>query len=206
MAFHDVRLPDEVERGAMGGPSFKTTVLGMSSGHEQRNLDWSEHRHRWDVAYGIETKSGYSSVKAFYNARRGRGHGFRFKDWGDYQVGSSVGPVIETIGVGTGAQTAFQITKTYEASGPDPYIRRITRPVSGTVRVFKDAVEQFAGFTVNVSTGVITFSVAPGAAVVIGVICEFDVPVRFDTDQFNLELTWEEAGSIGSLPICELRE
>lgn len=204
MTFHDVRLPDEIERGALGGPSFKTTVLGMSSGHEQRNIDWSEHRHQWDIGYGISDKEDYSDVRAFYVARRGRGHGFRFKDWGDYQLGTEASP--EVVGLGTGAATTFQIIKTYDPSGPEPYIRRVTRPVDGTVRVFLDGVEQMAGFTVNHATGVVTFSVAPGNGVEVGVVCEFDVPVRFDTDEFDLELTWEGAGSIGSLPICELRE
>lgn len=202
MSFHDVRLPVDVEVGAVGGPMFKTTIIPMSSGTEQRNIDWSRQKMKWDVSYGISSLTDLDEVRDFFYARRGSGYGFRFKDWSDYQI------TLGQIGVGTGAQTAFQIVKIYELSGPLPFSRKITRPVASTVQVFKDGVLQTltTHYTLNASTGVVTFVVAPAAAAVIRVTCEFDVPVRFDTDEYPLTVEAFNAGSLASLPVLELRE
>lgn len=197
-AFHDVRLPDQVEKGAAGGPGFNTTIIPMSSGHEQRNIDWSEARGKWDLSYGIQDRSDFETCQAFFWARRGRAYGFRFKDWGDWQITNG------TLGVGDGSNTNFQIIKTYEASGPAPYTRRITRPVTGTLVVRVNGTPTVA-YTLN-PLGVITFTVAPAIATVVTIDCEFDVPVRFDTDTFGLQLETSDAGAIGNLPIVELRE
>ncbi len=51
--FHEVRMPIDVERGAVGGPGFKTRVLPLESGFEQRNIDWSDTRGEWDLSYGL---------------------------------------------------------------------------------------------------------------------------------------------------------
>ncbi len=198
MAFHDVRLPDDVEKGATGGPEFMTTIVGMSSGQEQRNIDWSEVKGSWDIAYGVQDKDDFDVCKGFFYARRGRAYGFRFKDWGDYEVED------EQIGLGDAAEDEFQLVKTYEVDGPLPYIRRITRPVADTLVVKLDGVVTTA-FTLD-ALGVVNMNTAPGTGVVVTASFEFDVPVRFDTDKFNLELYHADAGAIGSLPICEIRE
>jgi uncharacterized protein (TIGR02217 family) len=41
---HEVRFPDNIAYGARGGPEFATTVVATGSGHEKRNVDWSEAR------------------------------------------------------------------------------------------------------------------------------------------------------------------
>ncbi len=197
MAFHDVRLPEQVEQGASGGPSFYTTVNAMASGNEQRNINWEEARADWELSYGIQGYEDFDEVRQFFYARRGQAHYFRFKDWGDYQLS------VEAIGVGDGANKQFQITKTYEPSGPNPYVRNITRPVADTLVAFVDGVE--TSCTLN-ALGVITFVAAPGVGAVVAVSCDFDVPVRFNTDKFSLQLSTPTAAAIGSLPILEVRE
>jgi uncharacterized protein (TIGR02217 family) len=197
MAFHDIRLPEDVEQGATGGPEFQTSILPMSSGKEQRNVDWSETLHSWELAYGIQNAEDFSVCRAFFYARRGRAHSFRFKDWGDFKL------TAETQGVGDGTNKTFQLIKTYEVGGPDPYIRRITRPIAATLHMFVDNVE--VGYTLN-PLGVVVLDVAPADGAIVTATCEFDTPVRFDTDKFDLELDQPNAGSIGSLPIKEDRE
>ena len=44
--FHEVRFPDNIAYGATGGPEFATTVVATGSGHEKRNVNWSEARGR----------------------------------------------------------------------------------------------------------------------------------------------------------------
>lgn len=196
MAFHDVRLPDEIEQGASGGPAFQTTVLPLSSGHEQRNIDWQEARHEWELGYGIDSKDAYDAVRQFFFARRGKAHTFRFKDWSDFQL------IDEPIGIGDGTNRVFQLIRTYETDGPSPYFRRITRPV-GTV-VFK--VDGVVVSAIDNGLGIYTLASAPALDAVVTCSCDFDMCVRFDTDKFQLTLQQVNAGSIQSLPIIEVRE
>lgn len=197
MAFHDVRLPEQVEQGATGGPSFYTTINPMVSGNEQRNINWSDARADWELSYGIQDYDDFDEVRQFFYARRGQAHSFRFKDWGDYKL------IAEVIAAGDGSTVQFQVTKTYEDSGPSPYVRKITRPVSTTLIAFVNGVQ--TSCTLN-PLGIIVFATAPANGAVIAVSCEFDVPVRFNVDKFALQLSTPEAAAIGSLPIIEVRE
>lgn len=200
MAYHDVRLSVDVERGAAGGPAFHTTVMLLPNGFEYRNQDQTYARHKWDISYGIMNQVGYSEVRAFFYARRGKAHTFRFRDWSDYTM------TLQQIGVGTGALTTFQIVKSYETSGPDPYVRKITKPDSTTLSVYANGVlVDPADYTVG-STGLITFDVAPTNGHAITVTCEFDIHVRFDTDEAAVNLEWVNAGSIPDLPLIEVLE
>lgn len=135
----------------------------------------------------------------FFYVRRGKAYGFRFKDWVDYQL------TAENIGTGNGVLTAFQITKTYTDAGGS-YVRNIYKPVSG-IAVYLNGVLQTitTHYTINLSTGVITFVTPPSAAVAVTVTGEFDVPVRFDTDSLDVTLQWIEAGQVQGIPLVELR-
>lgn len=197
MAFHDIRLPEDVEQGATGGPEFQTSLLPMSSGREQRNIDWSEPLHSYELSYGIQEEADFDICRAFFFARRGKAHTFRFKDWGDFVMSD------ELQGIGDGANRQFQLIKTYEGDGPDPYTRRITRPVADSIHWFVNGVEVSA---VQNPLGVFVLDMAPANATSVTASCEFDIPVRFDTDKFDLQLDQPNAGTIGSLPIKEVRE
>lgn len=205
MVFHDVQLSEEIERGAQGGPEFRTTVLELSSGFEQRNINWSRTRGSWDISYGLDKKSNQEQVLAFFYARQGKAHTFRFKDWTDFEIGTTTPEVVQEIAVGDAVEDRFQIIRRY-SSGGFIFDREITRPVVGTVRVFLDSVEQVSGFTVDNSTGVVDFTVAPGVSVSVGIICEFDNPVRFDTDRLDLRAFFNGDFSVPAIVIKEVRE
>lgn len=207
MAFHDVRLPEDVEKGAKGGPRFKTDILDLASGREKRNIAWQYTRGEWDLSYGMDTKSNHEAVLAFWYARQGRAHSFRFKDWTDYQIGTDSLDLPQEIATGDGSTTSFQIVRRY-TSGTYTFSRPVTRPVAGTVRVFLDDVEQLSGWTVDVDTGLITFSSAPTASPdqSIGVVCEFDVPVRFDIDFLEITAERDDAFEFQEVTILEVRE
>ena len=51
MAFHEVRFPDDISRGARGGPERRTQVVELASGDEERNASWADSRRRYDAAY-----------------------------------------------------------------------------------------------------------------------------------------------------------
>jgi uncharacterized protein (TIGR02217 family) len=207
MAFHEVRFPDNISRGARGGPERRTQIVELASGDEERNASWANSRRRYDVSYGIRRADDLASVVAFFEARNGRLHGFRFKDWSDHRSGqpSNIPSQLDqSLGVGDGTTSTFQLVKRY-ASGAQGWTRTITKPVAGSVRLALGGVEQASGWTVDATTGTVSFAAAPppGAALTAGF--EFDVPVRFDSDALDVTLDIERLGSITSIPLVEIR-
>ncbi|AWD22952.1 DUF2460 domain-containing protein [Fuscovulum blasticum] len=207
MAFHEVRFPDNISRGARGGPERRTQIVELASGAEERNASWANSRHRYDVAYGIRRADDLAAVVAFFEARNGRLHGFRFKDWADFKSclpSHTPGPADQPLGTGNGSATLFQLTKRY-TSGAQSWTRTITKPVAGTVTIALNGTPQASGWLVSTTTGLVTFTTAPAACVAITAGFEFDVPVRFDTDALDVTLDIERLGSITSIPLVEIR-
>lgn len=196
--FHEVQFPPKVAYGASGGAEFNTSITTTFSGFEQRNVNWQKARGRWDVSTGIKTKTDMDILQAFFRARYGKAYGFRFKDWSDYQA------VGQTLGTGNGTQTAFQLTKAY-TSGAYSYNRDIKKPVTGTVKIYLNAVLQGAGYSVDLTTGIVTFSSAPGAGVIVSADFDFDVPVRFDTDTLAVRADGPGIFVWDAIPIVEIR-
>jgi uncharacterized protein (TIGR02217 family) len=138
------------------------------------------------------------AVLAFFEERRGRFHAFLWRDALDH---SSNG--FEAIGTGDGSATAFQLLKRYGAAF-DPYLRSITKPVADTVVVKVDGLVVAAA--VDVLTGIVTLDEAPDEGAVVTASFEFDVPVRFDIDRLDIELTSFDAADAPNIPLIEVRE
>jgi uncharacterized protein (TIGR02217 family) len=207
MAFHEVRFPDTISRGARGGPERRTQIVELASGDEERNASWANSRRRYDVSYGIRRADDLAAVVAFFEARNGRLHGFRFKDWSDYKSGlpSNVPSSLDQpLGTGDGTTAAFQLVKRY-TSGAQGWSRTITKPLAGSIRVALGGAEESTGWSVDTTTGLVTFAAPPGAGVAVSAGFEFDVPVRFDSDTLDVTLDIERLGSITSIPLVELR-
>lgn len=110
------------------------------------------------------------------------------------------------LGSGDGARTNYPLQKTYGGVHA-PYVRPIAKPVSGSIRVAIDGVELLSGWSCDTTVGVIAFEPAhvpgPGAEVTAGFL--FDVPVRFDTDYLEVDLSAFAAGVIPKIPVIEIR-
>jgi uncharacterized protein (TIGR02217 family) len=112
------------------------------------------------------------------------------------------------IGYGDGAIASFALRKTYGADYA-PYQRPIEKPVTGSVRIAVGGVEASEGvaFTVNETSGIVTFLAGhvppPGVVVTAGFM--FDVPVRFDTDYLEVDLSAFAAGAIPKIPVVEIK-
>jgi uncharacterized protein (TIGR02217 family) len=200
--FIEQRFPEDISYGSGGGPSFATSVFQASSGGEQRNVLWAEARAKYNIASGIRDKTDADKILAFFMNVRGRAIGFRFKDWADYEI------LNQNIGTGNGVTTTYQLIKDYVV-GPQKYTRVIRKPVAGsllTLTVAAVALSEGVGYTVNNTTGIITFVVPPpvGAAIVIPA-AQFDVPVRFDVDELPLVHEAFLQESMSSIPLVELR-
>lgn len=196
--FHEVRFPDAIARGATGGPGYDTTILATVAGFERRNANWSQARGRWDVGSGLKRREDFTALIAFFRARQGRAYGFRFKDWTDFRGEA------ELVGTGDGATKAFPLVKRY-ASGGVEVARQIRKPVAGTVTVQRDGVALTSGWSVDPLTGTVSFLTAPAPGAILTASFDFDVPVRFDTDQMDLSLDTYDHGSWPQIPIVEIR-
>ncbi|PTW57650.1 uncharacterized protein (TIGR02217 family) [Breoghania corrubedonensis] len=207
-AFHEVRFPVAVGFGSSGGPERRTDIVALGSGGEARNARWSRSRRRYDAGYGIRSFDDLAAVVAFFEERRGRLYGFRFRDPFDWKSGLPSAEPAATdcnIGTGDGETDRFRLVKIY-GSGATAYVRPITKPVAGTLRIAIDGVEVASGFTLDALSGSVTFDAgsvpAEGAAITAGFA--FDVPARFDTDRLEISMSHFEAGAIPQVPIVEI--
>ncbi len=207
MAFHEIDFPLAIAYGSSGGPVRKTEIVVLDSGFEQRNTPWSASRHKYNIAGGVKTYDDLHDLKAFWEARNGPLNGFRYKDWSDYK---SCAPqqtptnIDQTIGTGDGINPDFQLIKIY-TSGSYSSQRTISKPKSGTVLVSLDNVNQSSGWTLDYTTGILTFIIPPALGQVVKVGFEFNVPVRFEADQLSINLEYFERGGLEDIILTELR-
>jgi len=209
MAFDEVEFPVDVALGARGTTRFSTSIIEVDGGAEERIARWNGARREYDVGTGIQSRQRLYDVYSFFVARTGPANGFRFLDRLDHtSAGDGIGattPRDVTIGTGDGTATQFQLVKKY-ASGSVTRTRNITKPVGGSVVIsFDDATQAASGYTVDTTTGIVTFTVAPVAAVVVKAGFEYRVPVRFIDDSMEHSLEDRALGS-ARFPLIEIRD
>ena len=209
MAFHETRFPANLSFGSVGGPERRTEIVALTNGYEERNSPWAHSRRRYDAGLGLRSLDDVAALIAFYEARAGQLHGFRWKDWADFKsCAPSAAPALDDqpIGAGDGVTRSFALRKLYR-SGPADYWRPIAKPVAGTVLVGIGGDAQVEGvhYAVNLATGVVTFADAPGPGAPITAGFEFDVPVRFDTDRIAVSVALFQAGDLPQVPVIEVR-
>ena len=209
MAFHDIRFPVNLSFGSIGGPERRTDIVTLSNGFEERNTPWAHSRRRYDAGLGLRSLDDVETVIAFFEARVGQLHAFRWKDWSDYKSclpSAAPSPDDQLIGTGDGVQRTFPLQKSYR-SGAQTYARPVRKPVPGSVVVAieGDAKVEGVEFSVEFATGEVTFTLPPEAGTRITAGFEFDVPVRFDTDQIQTSIASFNAGDVPKVPVVEVR-
>src|SRR5712691_6513880 len=115
-AFHEMLFPLDIALKSAGGPERKTEIVALGSGREERNARWAHSRRRYDAGYGVKTFAALSAVVAFFEERRGRLTGFRWRDrlgHASALPGAAVTALDQAIGTGDGTRIAFQLVKTY---------------------------------------------------------------------------------------------
>jgi uncharacterized protein (TIGR02217 family) len=208
MAFHAIRFPLDVALGAHGGPERLTDIVTLRNGAEERNSRWANSRRRYNAGYGVKSRADMQAVLAFFEERRGRFHSFLWRDGLDFSSNGGNGtptPLDQPLGTGDGTTVQFQLVKQYGAAF-DPYLRPITKPVSGSVRLAVAGTEVTTGWSVDALTGLVTFAEAPAAETALTAGFLFDVPVRFDSDRLDVELTSFDAAEAPSIPLVEVFE
>ena len=213
MAFHEVLFPTAIAYGSAGGPTRKTEVITLDSGYEQRNSPWSASRHNYNVSYGVKSYDDLHTLKTFWEARTGALNGFRFRDFSDFK---SVGPsdtvtktdqtISTTANPANGSNHVFQLLKVYSDTAGS-YVRTINKPVSGTVLIADNGTlkAETTDYTIDYTTGLVTFITAPTNGHTITAGFQFDVPVRFQDDIININLADFLAGNFDPIMLIEIR-
>ncbi len=209
MNFHEVRFPTNLSFGSVGGPERRTEIVTLANGYEERNSPWAHARRRYDAGVGVRSLDDIETLIAFFEARQGQLFGFRWKDWSDFKSSIASKDIAfedQVLGTGDGARVDFQLVKNYR-SGLQSYARPITKPVQGTVLVgvARSLQVETVDYTVDYTTGVITFLTPPGQGAEITAGFEFDVPVRFDADRIQTSVASFQAGEMPDVPVVEVR-
>jgi uncharacterized protein (TIGR02217 family) len=208
--FHEIRFPTDIARGARGGPERLTQIVTLASGREVRNSRWAHSRRRYDAGFAVRTLDALAQTVAFFEERRGRLYGFRWRDrldWKSCLPSQTPAATDQALGTGDGVKATFQLGKHY-GSGLASHRRPITKPLPGEVLIAVDGVpvDQPGDVSCDATTGLVSFAAghapAPGAVVTAGFL--FDVPVRFDIDAIEVDLSAFEAGEIPRIPIVEI--
>lgn len=208
MSFHEVRLPVRLAFGSTGGVERRTEIVTLGSGFERRSTPWAQGRRRYLIGANLRSLDDMAVLTGFFEARRGRLYGFRFRDFADFKSGApgaAVSALDQALGEGDGTRTTFQLVKRYGA-GEDALERRIAKPVDGTARIAVGGAELEPGtFAVDAATGMATLGEAPGVGAAVTAGFEFDTPVRFDADRIEVTLESFEAGRMAAVPLIEVR-
>lgn len=193
MALLDVRLPPRVEAGFSAVRRASTRVVPLKNGHERRNANWSGKRRMYNTDYASFTDDDIEELLAFSEITEGQLYAFRFKDWSDYRATAQ--PLGTAPGSGT---TPVQLQRTY-TRGAYSKVRTITKPVASTVVVYVNGTPK-AG-AVDDLTGLWTPSTAWSGGTLTADF-QFDVPVRFATDEIEFILPHRDIQEVK----CELIE
>ncbi len=196
ITFYEIQLPTDIAYGASGGPEFSTDIVTSSSGYEQRNINWNIDRNRYNLAPSIKTYQQLQELLSFFRLCRGKAIGFRFKDWADYQL------VKQKIAIADGVLCKFQLIKTY-SYGVHEAIRKISKPVLDSIKVYVDEVEMFP--ICDCTSGSLIFLKPPKEGSIITVDGEFDVPVRFDIDCLSTAIENYGVYTHHEIPLIEIK-
>lgn len=193
----DHRLPKEIEQDAQFTRRRRSEVVTMANGFEEISTPQADSRRIFSFSYGPRNIEAIKALRDAWEVCLGKVYAFRFRDWTNYRTApgaTAISATDQALGLGDGAQVLFQMQETV-SFGPRSYTRRIQAIVAGSLVVAVNGVQLApAGFSVDLQTGEITLAAAPGAALAVTAGCEFDVWVRFDSDETTMEnLIYAEA-------------
>ena len=210
------RFPVDVNYGTMGGPVYSTDIVTFGNGSEYRNANWSIPKYEYDIKYAVKSRDDLLNVADFFTAQQGMAFGFRVKDLWDFTTATN-GKAAHSrtdviIGTGTGSEVAFQLVKAY-VKGSSTVSRVITKPVIGSLLLELNGILQTISthYTVDTTTGIVTFVTPPTNGYIVKAGFEFDVPVRFGTDDLSSirQLLYTTGGadlaSLDNIPLIEIR-
>lgn len=181
-----VYLNANVLAGAVRRLEDKASVVEGDNGILESNARWDHRRRSWVLSWALEDTD---EVEHLFDVN-GNSAGFLFVADEFGQDGDWKGED-QFIGEGDGSTTTFQLiftAATYTTDSPPSVVRESTRdinyPLADTVVMYKDNTPTTA-FSVNYSTGVVTFTSPPANGVIITADYRYAWPVRFVSETFD---------------------
>lgn len=175
MAYYSVEFPRRIAMGALRQSDWATFVNKTFGGYANRNINRSSAYHSWDISLAIRTARDYEIVVQHFHQMRGQANSFPFKDRLDNTVTTAEGVLTLVTG------STYQMYKVYGST--NPFNRKITRPTSGTVKVYRTRTGSTTQIspTINYSTGQVTVT-GHQAGDTYTWSGDFMVPCRYATD------------------------
>ena len=191
------RLPG-LEWNLVKKPVFSTRIHTAASGKEIRAALWSYPQ--WEISLSYEflrddATEELQTLLGFFLQRRGAFESFLFEDEDDNQVAG------QQIGTGDGETAAWQFLRTY-GGFIEPVMAVKAAPAP---RVYLDEVEQTGGYSLNLTTGVLTFTEAPDEGAVITADFGFYYRVRFKEDLAEFEKFMHQLWSLRELTLVTVK-
>lgn len=206
MAFQDIRMPKRICDQFQGGPTFATSIARARSGYAQANVDRPDPIFVYEANAFLKDFSTRYELMAFYMALRGMGYTFRFRPMDHYWTGCDVyggiGDItplapasIPQFATGDGAEVDFQVRIPYTFGSITTW-STITKPCKWGAGDTMNDNPGYTGprfwfgttpldpndFSLNTTTGIVTFDTAPGNGVAVRTAMLFDRHVRWEDD------------------------
>ena len=165
--FLEERISELIRYGSSWSEDYRVDITTTSCGQEDRFLVHAFPRRSFDVSYMMASQALYDELVAIYHRAHGKYSGFRVRCFDEWSSNSAVSTPTRTdqpLTLISGL--AYQLRKYYgldKAAGASGYpYRTIFKPVSGTVIVGIGG-KKVTEFTVDTTTGIVTFSAATGS-------------------------------------------
>lgn len=194
MSHLDAYLDPCAAYGWSGTPRFSTNIVPLANGDEHRNADWAEARHEFVAPFQNISVEMVRAIRRMFYVCRGMAYAFRLVDEFDHDATD------EAFGTGDGVETEFQLKKISTVDSVE-YERNVYALPSAPV--IKVAGVTSGTATVNLRTGVVTFSVAPANGAALTWTGSFDLWVRFATDTIPFSLDNRNAAN-GEVSLIEV--
>lgn len=165
---------------------WKTDIVEYDNKNNQRNRVWSTPRRHWFLNFAFMEKRIRDRIIEVFNRAKGMYDSFLLKDEDDYSATSNF--------VGDGETKIFQLEKDYYPISADfsevGWTEDKKDIKESTVTVKIGGVPQPSGWSVNYTTGIITFTAAPADEVAIEVSFQFYFRVMFTADTYLDRKIW----------------
>jgi uncharacterized protein (TIGR02217 family) len=197
----DARRRSYVLTNSSGTLEDNTSVVTLDSGLVVTNERWGRVKHLWSLSWSVD--SGY--IETLYKVNRSA-RGFLFispRDSECVHTGQLLRNTVTGLNTGDGSTTTFQL-QVIDSTTAHSVTRDVNYPLSGTqtditgasfssvFTAYKNGVSATA--TVSTTTGIVTFSTAPGNGVVPTADFLEARPVLFSSK--SLSTTWLEADQV----------
>jgi uncharacterized protein (TIGR02217 family) len=169
-------------------PTFQTRIQRAVSGRELRALDYPFPLWQFTLVFDLlrdNPATGYDELRTlmgFFMLCQGAYGTFLFEDPSDHQVTG------QQIGIGNASTTVFQLQRAMGATLlGGGFLEPIVAP-NVVSAVYLDGITQSPGtYSVDASTGLLTFDTAPGSGLIITVDCSYYFRCRFTDDSYAFE-------------------